>query len=229
MKRVFLHGRMGKLLGKEWTLDVSSPAEAVRAIESATHKLYEYLRRCTDRNIGFHVVVGKDCAMSGPADLLSECMADEIHFYPTPYGADSSKTGSWLQVIIGVVLIVVGAILTIKGGWQVGVPMMLSGASMIFGGVTSLMQKNPAIDKPNEENASYLFSGAVNTVAQGGPIPMGYGEMLIGSQVVSFSVRSYAISRKGYVSNSTASAFSDWNAASSTATKATITPDNVIS
>ena len=45
--------------------------------------------------------------------------------------------------------------------------------------------------KPQEQKQtrSYLFSGPVNTVAQGIPIPLGYGRLRVGSAVISASLR----------------------------------------
>ncbi len=39
------------------------------------------------------------------------------------------------------------------------------------------------IDK--SEGESYLFGGPVNIIGEGGPIPIGYGRAIVGSQVIS--------------------------------------------
>lgn len=43
---------------------------------------------------------------------------------------------------------------------------------------------------PPDQRTSYLFDGAVNTVAQGGPVPIIYGRMRVGSVVVSAGINS---------------------------------------
>ena len=35
--------------------------------------------------------------------------------------------------------------------------------------------------------SSYFFNGPENTTREGGPVPVGYGELLVGSQVISAS------------------------------------------
>lgn len=52
-----------------------------------------------------------------------------------------------------------------------------------------LSAKDSAENKP-----SYNFNGAVNTTAQGNPVPLGYGRMIIGSAVISAGI--YAMDQK---------------------------------
>lgn len=69
------------------------------------------------------------------------------------------------------------------------------GWSLLIGGVSQLLF---APDKPqsagNYEAANnqpnYSFSGAVNTVAQGNPVPICYGRLIVGSQVISAGLTS---------------------------------------
>ena len=62
------------------------------------------------------------------------------------------------------------------------------GASLVLGGISQLLVPVPKVSGPQErpENKpSYLFNGAVNTTEQGQPIPLLYGELIVGSAVVS--------------------------------------------
>jgi predicted phage tail protein len=65
------------------------------------------------------------------------------------------------------------------------------GWGMIVGGVVQLLTPVPRGGKGQDrpDNApSYTFSGAVNTQAQGNPIPLLYGRMIVGSAVVSAGI-----------------------------------------
>ena len=42
---------------------------------------------------------------------------------------------------------------------------------------------NPSSD-PTQLANSYLFSGPVNVINEGGPVPIGYGRLIVGSQVI---------------------------------------------
>jgi predicted phage tail protein len=88
------------------------------------------------------------------------------------------------QTILGVVLVIVG---TYVPGAQALVPI---GWGMIVGGVAQLIAPNTSMaesgppDRPDSKPSS-AFDGAVNTAAQGNPVPACYGRMIVGSQVIS--------------------------------------------
>ena len=66
-----------------------------------------------------------------------------------------------------------------------------AGMSLVLGGVASILAPTPKTPDPKEspENTpSYLFNGAVNTTAQGHPVPIGYGRLIVGSAVISASI-----------------------------------------
>ena len=64
---------------------------------------------------------------------------------------------------------------------------------MFAGGVVQLLspQQRSLSTKDRPENgASYNFNGPVNTSAQGGPVPLLYGRMIIGSATISAGIYS---------------------------------------
>jgi predicted phage tail protein len=65
------------------------------------------------------------------------------------------------------------------------------GWGMVFGGVVQMLSPKPKgvtnADSPNNQ-PSYVFNGAVNTQAQGNPVPLGYGRMIVGSAVISAGI-----------------------------------------
>lgn len=54
--------------------------------------------------------------------------------------------------------------------------------SLAMAGITEMLTPKglSARDRP-KNGASYTFNGPVNTTAQGNPVPLGYGRMIIGS------------------------------------------------
>ena len=66
---------------------------------------------------------------------------------------------------------------------------MYMGASLMMGGAAMLLA--PTIDgSAGNEEQSYLFDGAVNSVKQGTPVPILYGRMIVGGAVISASIKS---------------------------------------
>jgi len=61
------------------------------------------------------------------------------------------------------------------------------GMALILGGVSQLLFSPPqaqSVERP-ENKPSFAFDGPVNTMQQGNPVPICYGELIVGSQVIS--------------------------------------------
>jgi len=72
-----------------------------------------------------------------------------------------------------------------------------TGFMMALGGVSSLLSATPQASGSNysqmerpEARASFIYAGPANTTEQGGPVPVLYGQMRVGSLLVSGSVTS---------------------------------------
>jgi predicted phage tail protein len=118
-----------------------------------------------------------------------------IRLVPVTAGA-KSELG---QIIIGAALIYFAPVFgtTALIGNLTGAAIVTSlGFAMVLGGVSQLLAGNPASDAPSErpENLpSYAFNGAVNTTAQGNPVPVLYGRLRVGSQVISTGLSTAAL------------------------------------
>ena len=95
---------------------------------------------------------------------------------------------------MGAVMTVVGVILVVAGMVGGGNPLLISaGLTLIAGGVSMLLAKPPKFDDFREientkKSSSYLFNGPTNTANEGGPVPIGYGRLIVGSQVIQTSI-----------------------------------------
>lgn len=181
---IVLGGPLGKRFGRVHRLDltVPSPAEAVRALSAVCDGFRRYLTENSEP--GYHVFVGRRDV--GADDLAMSTGARVLTLMPALAGAKSG----WFQVVAGAVLVVAGAVLTVYG-YGAGVPLITAGISMMVGGVSQLLFAPPSATGPNEKDAnkpSYAFNGPVNTLAQGHPVPICYGEMEVGSCVVSAGI-----------------------------------------
>jgi predicted phage tail protein len=179
---VLLYGHLRKKFGKFHRFDIRTPAEAIRALAANFPSFQKHL---LDHNEpGYHVIVGKrdsrdEHTLEHPAD-------DVIRIVP----AIAGRKNGVLQTVLGIVLIVVGVFLM---GSQ---PLVSAGISMLIGGVVQLLSPAPKTKGPAErpENLpSYGFDGATNTSAQGNPVPLFYGEGIVGSQVVSVGLSTESI------------------------------------
>lgn len=199
-----LHGDLGKVVGENWKLAVSSVSEAVRAIETLSQrKLYRYLAENDKTGIRYQVLLnGRSFQSEKPLSIEdkesiknSELVIPQknlktIDIVPVLEGADGN-TG---LLIAGILLIIVGIIFAFIPGTQgLAGYAIVAGIGLLAAGVVGLLSKPPEFDDFREIQGggrpSYLFNGPQNTTREGGPVPVGYGRMLIGSQVISASYK----------------------------------------
>lgn len=187
VKTIKLSGSMARMFGREHKLAVRTPAEAIRALIATKPGFEKYLMEAKDNGIVFTVFTGKKNI--GEEELSNPTGRDEIRFIPVLAG---SKKGGVLQVIVGVVLVAVGAVVQ---AWMGGSPnpfstyMYGAGISMIVGGVIQMLTPVPRNqERKDDERRSYVFNGAVNVRAQGNPVGLLYGELIVGSAVVSAGI-----------------------------------------
>ncbi|NII53593.1 tail assembly protein [Luteibacter sp. SG786] len=188
---IILSGPMRKRFGREFRLhlDTKTPAEAIQALCAMLDGFRAYLLGAADRGIEFAVWRGRgEHAENLTVDQLREPAGSVIRIAPVHAGA---KNGGVLTTIVGAVLIVVGVIGNIYGGW--GTPFIQAGIAMVAGGVVQMLSPQPKVGKGSADSAnnqaSYIFNGPVNVTAQGAPVPILYGgPMEIGSVVASAGI-----------------------------------------
>lgn len=119
--------------------------------------------------------------------LKDETLVQEIHLYPVVLNA-SGDNGSWIQIIIGIILIVVAWYLPTTWGYVASV-LYATGFSMVLGGVIQLLTPQPKMDGAGsaEDRSKYLGSRG-NTVAIGTPIPIVLGRRKVWGHYLSFNV-----------------------------------------
>lgn len=195
IRDVYLHGSAGKRHGSHFRLDVTSPAEAVRALIMLRPPLRQLIRDGLWR-----VIVGPPRLRNAiePADLLMNAGGQPIHLVPATRPAGGGGGKSIGMIIVGTVLIGAAVIATGGIGAAFATPLALGmsygsvvllGASMILGGLSALLTQSPTPDQPTQQatsgdRPSFLFNGVTNNSQQGGPVPLVFGTHLTGSVVV---------------------------------------------
>lgn len=180
-----LYGKLGAKFGRVHHMAVSSAAEAVRALGSQLRGFDAFLTQAKDNGYGFAVFYGRRNLTEEELHMPNN--EREIRFAPIILGR---KNGGWLSIIIGAVLIVAGVLLSpVTGGASMFLVKM--GVGLIVGGVMQLLAPTPkgmsAQDRP-ENRPSYAFNGPINTQAQGSPVQVLYGELIVGSAVLSAGI-----------------------------------------
>lgn len=194
MTLILLSGSLAKAFGRQHfrQLESGTTNEAFSALKHTVPGFEDFIRESARRGLRFAIFrnrenVGEDgFALSGTS---------EIRIVPVIAG---SKSGGVLQAVVGAVLIVGGAVISYFGGGAIGGPMINLGIAMVIGGVVQMLSPTPKTASQQEQattenKPSYLFNGAFNSTQQGLPVPVVYGEMLVGSSVIAVGTWAEAI------------------------------------
>lgn len=188
MKTIILLGELGKRYGRKHLLDVKSPAEAVRALCANFKDFAAFVSASADRNVGYRVLNKREAVGE---DELHNPASQRITIAPVVAGAG----GSVGKILLGAALIAASflvpglAAVTLFGTTTLATVAFSVGVSLALGGVAQMLAPQPKFEGPQEEQQpSYVFNGAVNTSAQGQPVPVGYGRMVVGSAVISAGI-----------------------------------------
>lgn len=196
MKKIKLLGELGKKFGRVHMMDVNSTAEAIRALCANFKEFESWLAGSEERGVRYKVLVRKTAI---DLDSLHNPISKEITIAPVLVGAKSGL----VKVIIGVALI--AASFYLPGSMYFSAYSAFSinasaiafsiGTSLALGGVSQMLAPTPTTPSGSGEKnkPSYQFNGAINTTAQGLPVPIGYGRLIIGSAVISAGLKAQNI------------------------------------
>lgn len=156
----------------------------------------QFLYESKDKGLGYACFIGKENI--GEGGLQYPVGDDDIRIAPMILG---SGRGGMFQIILGAALIIAAPYMA-AAAFNAGAmgltaaiatyaPML--GWAMALGGVAQLLVKQPqgltGVESP-DNGASYNFNGPVNVTAQGNPVPILYGEAIVGSVMVSGDIYS---------------------------------------
>lgn len=178
LKTIRLYGVLGAKFGREHKLDIDSPREAIKALSVLYDGFEQFLANAHLKGMEFAVFKGKRNINEEELHLDT---TEEIRIAPIIKG---SKRGGFFQTILGVAMI--GAAAWLSGGLSLaftaagtwGGALAMGGAAMALGGVYQMLSPQPrglSMRQDSDNKPSYAFGGAVNSTAQGNPVPLLYG------------------------------------------------------
>lgn len=182
-----LRGSLGRLFCKELVLDIISVADAIRGLCA---NFPEFQKEVISEGKYYKVITNKNSIglEANEIGMLSKEL-NEIEIIPVVSGSDGGK-----KIIAGIILVAAayfGGQYYDPGtfGAAVADTAMNVGVNLILSGAVQLLFKPPEAEYDDTTDiVSYNFSGPVNTTPQGLPVPLGYGELLVGSSVISVSL-----------------------------------------
>ena len=176
VRTIRLYGKLGAKFGRVHKFVCNSPREAASALCAMVPGFRQEMMESKDKGIEYAVFIGRENI--GEEVLDAPAGSKDIRIAPVIAGS-----GRGFQVIAGVALVAASFFAGPAAPYLLAV-----GASLAVGGAMQYLTKIPDGNTGTDSvdnGASYNFNGPVNVTAQGNPIPVLYGEMIVGSITVS--------------------------------------------
>lgn len=182
LRKIRVYGKLAKQLGQRvFEADVATAAEAVRFLLANFPKLEPVIAQGH-----YRVSVGRYDIEE--QELHHPTGQQDISIVPVVSGAGGAG-----KIIAGIALVVASVFIG-PGAMVLGTSLKLLvaglGVSLTIGGVAQLLTPIPQLnltgaDSQDDPRRSYSFTGLQQSSRQGVPVPIVYGEMIVGSVVVS--------------------------------------------
>jgi predicted phage tail protein len=188
MTNVILHGALARRFGKIHRYNINKPVDAVRAL-MATQKGFRNILKRWGREGKLYEIICDGRVVETEEDLLHGRPIETVEIVPVVMGASRV-----LKIIVGVIMIIIGVVLTAYGYGALGKIFIRLGAALIIGGVMEILFPPPSADPgqfhTEAQGKSFLFANVQNTTNRGLPVQIGYGRLRVGSQIVSTELAS---------------------------------------
>lgn len=197
MTNITLHGILAREFGNTFRMKIHKACNVVKAISVNRKGFNKRILDLSREGFNYTIIVDGS-KITELQELSLQREPQEIHLVPCiigsgPVTAAAILTGASSVLGFGTVFTATMASSQILGA------IMLTTVSM---GLSMLL----APDAPKQASASsaalqssFSFSNKVNAASQGSPVPVGYGRLKVGSQVIQVCVKSYPQSRKSEV------------------------------
>lgn len=203
MVTIKLLGELGRRFGRQFQLDVKTPAEAMRALCLQIPEMRQYLLESGEKGINWRVVTEHPDGLD--EDQLLWPMSKRMVVAPQPAGR-----GAVGKIIAGIALVAFAVVTAGAGVFGLGLGFGFNtafsigaiGTAMIFGGVAELLTPTPKMptvkgiggaassgrDVEQQKNAFTFDKSNANTM-QGEVVPVLYGERILGNlPILSFGL-----------------------------------------
>ena len=190
MQTVYLNGDIAKF-GAVWNTNCSNIRDIFRLIECQTPGFRKYLIDASEAGVNYEIKRGEDF-LETPDELFLSLNDEDIIITEVPSGSGGNAQQKLLTAIaitIGLLRpeLIPGLATVLEFGYgkiTVGAILGSIATNLALTSISELLAPGPEVDSA-EENKGYLFGGPVNAVAQGMPVPLAYGELIVGGSPIS--------------------------------------------
>jgi predicted phage tail protein len=179
MTIVNIHGILAREFGNSFKLSLPNPRDVLEAIDCNREGFLQRLVELQREGLCYDLIINKERITNGP-DMDNISNAATIDLVP-------AISGSGTAIAMG--LKAIGTFLAKKTLAATLVKAVLFAAISY---ALSPKPENEALEiEVDGSKSSLIFSNPVNVASQGSPVPIGYGRLQVGSQVVQATIKSF--------------------------------------
>lgn len=191
MVEVRLHGALARDFGRVWHLAIETVREAVEAIEANRPGFMAKIMDLSNRGMVYRVR-SKNHDYDDNDVSVKLGSIERVDIIPIVAGASAG-----VRFVVGAALVISTFI---PGSPTFGNPIARAvGASLMIGAVTEWLTPVPKRQEATKSLESWTVSGPTNTVDQGLPVPIIYGEVLAGGYAISAGLSAAQLTPGGSV------------------------------
>ena len=188
MTNIILHGILAKEFGENFRMKIHKAINVIKAIDVNRKNFNKRIFELSREGFNYTIIVdGKKITELEELNIQKE--PQEIHLVPLIMGSGGvALVGFLTGVAAGTTLTGVAAIAA------AAINMVI--ITVVSVGLQMLLAPKPDAGPPISSSTkalseSFAFSNKANVASQGSAVPVGYGRLKVGSQLIQMSIKSY--------------------------------------
>ena len=182
MTIVNIHGILGREYGNSFLLSLPNPKDVLEAIDCNKQGFLQRLIELQREGLCYDMIINKKTITDGP-DMDHMLNPATIDLVPAISGSGP----------------LMAPLLMTTGLFTAGSTALAFAASIanfvLFAAISYALTPKPENEaleiSSKASKSSLIFSNTANLASQGSPVPIGYGRLLVGSQVIQATIKSF--------------------------------------
>jgi predicted phage tail protein len=188
MTNIIIHGELANIFGANHTFKLERLIDVVKALNANNPGFREHILSLFHKGVSYNMVNLKKPNQKWDSieEYAKEEAPDEIHLVPEIAGAGA--------IAAAVAVYAVSAVATTLGFAAVGGFLVNLAIGLLIQGVMTLLfpvelpKTSAQTTETKIDTSSYIFTNLQNNAIQGFPVPLVYGELRIGSNIIATNV-----------------------------------------
>ena len=187
MTSIRIHGILGQEFAPQMELELDKPRQVVEAITANRKNFTNRIHQLAREGCNYVIMVNRQ-KIGSLSELDMVKKVETIDLVPA-IGGSAVVVGTAIMTTLGATA---GSAAVLSWAAFVGTVAL----TVISVGLQLLLAPKPDAGPPISAQSralqdSYSFSNKANVASQGSPVPVGYGRLIVGSQVIQFSTKSF--------------------------------------